>query len=344
MPQFNYKDHYCDDDYYNEEDYEEDISPEDQEQMEIGTIQVREALDKSSVRVNVTTKQIQEALWHYYWDVGKSVSYITKNFAVKPEPLLAIPASQAGKSSHKPHSKLLLYVSESVVSPPPTQPWADKKKEMALMPPSSFPDEIDLQSQRTGDLTVSPEISFASFFSDTPWMNVPKYRLGSLTPPSIPSAGGLLGGAPSKLQALAARRKRKTDVKPPPEPPEVANRLAVPSKEDNSVCGVTEKVEDSKFPYPKEQSHSESPPERRGIEEEENFSCLVAEPSAFASALFSSDEEKRSRLPVQDRYPIPSYMTKISQQLPPIFDFSTPSPDDMVLAAQEKGLAKANRK
>lgn len=49
------------------------MTDEDREQMRIGTINVREALDPS---VKVTDAQIQEALWHYYYDVGKSVSYL----------------------------------------------------------------------------------------------------------------------------------------------------------------------------------------------------------------------------------------------------------------------------
>lgn len=43
------------------------------EQMRVGTIKVREALGTS---VNVTDVQIQEALWHYYYDIGKSATYL----------------------------------------------------------------------------------------------------------------------------------------------------------------------------------------------------------------------------------------------------------------------------
>ena len=44
------------------------------EHMRIGTVKVRLALppDASSI----TDGQIQEALWHYYYDVDKSVSYL----------------------------------------------------------------------------------------------------------------------------------------------------------------------------------------------------------------------------------------------------------------------------
>lgn len=49
--------------------------------MRIGTIRVRESLPSQS-RV-ITDKQIQEALWHYFYDVEKSVSYLTKTYLDK---------------------------------------------------------------------------------------------------------------------------------------------------------------------------------------------------------------------------------------------------------------------
>lgn len=71
---------YSDDDgYYGDEGAEEtaadELSAEDKEQMRIGTINVREALGEQ-VSGFVTDAQIQEALWHYYYDVGKSVIYL----------------------------------------------------------------------------------------------------------------------------------------------------------------------------------------------------------------------------------------------------------------------------
>jgi elongation factor 1 alpha-like protein len=41
--------------------------------MRQGTIKVREALGPAFPS---TDSEIQEALWHYYYDVGKSVSYL----------------------------------------------------------------------------------------------------------------------------------------------------------------------------------------------------------------------------------------------------------------------------
>src|ERR1700744_4305809 len=50
-----------------------DLSSDDKEQMRQGTITVRAALGAAS---SVTDSEIQEALWHYYYDIAKSVAYL----------------------------------------------------------------------------------------------------------------------------------------------------------------------------------------------------------------------------------------------------------------------------
>ncbi len=74
----------ADDDGYEEDDYYEDeshggdggdeMTDEDREQMRTGTAKVREGLGPSSSSVPI--KDIEEALWHYYYDVGKSITYL----------------------------------------------------------------------------------------------------------------------------------------------------------------------------------------------------------------------------------------------------------------------------
>ena len=51
-----------------------ELSEEDRQQMAAGTIAVREALGPDVP--DVTDREIQEALWHYYYDVGQTVTYI----------------------------------------------------------------------------------------------------------------------------------------------------------------------------------------------------------------------------------------------------------------------------
>lgn len=74
-----------DDDYDDYDDYDaydeegdpnaagDELSAEDKEQMRQGTVKVRQALGPNFA---VTDNDIQEALWHYYYDVSKSVSYL----------------------------------------------------------------------------------------------------------------------------------------------------------------------------------------------------------------------------------------------------------------------------
>jgi elongation factor 1 alpha-like protein len=56
---------------------EDELSPEDKEQMRKGTENVRAALGDAADFV--TDDAIQEALWHYYYDVAKSVTYLKSN-------------------------------------------------------------------------------------------------------------------------------------------------------------------------------------------------------------------------------------------------------------------------
>jgi elongation factor 1 alpha-like protein len=59
-------------DYEEEQEEAETLTAEDKENLRLGTLQVREAL----AGVPASDGEIQEALWHYYYDVGKSVTYI----------------------------------------------------------------------------------------------------------------------------------------------------------------------------------------------------------------------------------------------------------------------------
>ncbi len=51
----------------------DELSPEDKESMREGIIKVRAALGPT---FPATDKEIEEALWHYYYDVSKSVTYL----------------------------------------------------------------------------------------------------------------------------------------------------------------------------------------------------------------------------------------------------------------------------
>ncbi|MCJ1478359.1 Hsp70 suppressor, GTPase facilitates ribosomal subunit dissociation [Lambiella insularis] len=61
---------------------EEELSPEDKAQLQEGTAQVRSILGPE---VAVTDKDIQDSLWHYYYDIEKTVTYLL-NQQSEPQP------------------------------------------------------------------------------------------------------------------------------------------------------------------------------------------------------------------------------------------------------------------
>lgn len=64
------------DDTYEDEPHTSALSTEDEEQMRTGTVSVRQGL--GDVADFTTDKEIQDALWYYYYDVEKSVAYLRK--------------------------------------------------------------------------------------------------------------------------------------------------------------------------------------------------------------------------------------------------------------------------
>ncbi|KAK1725982.1 P-loop containing nucleoside triphosphate hydrolase protein [Colletotrichum acutatum] len=69
-------------DDYEEEGEADQLSAEDREAMAIGTATVQSTLGPDADKV--TVQQIQESLWHYYYDIEKTVSYLQKKFIAPP--------------------------------------------------------------------------------------------------------------------------------------------------------------------------------------------------------------------------------------------------------------------
>lgn len=65
------------------EEEEEEMSAEDRAQMTAATTEVRSMLGSQASKV--TTQQIQESLWHYYYDVDKTIAYLISKF-IDPAP------------------------------------------------------------------------------------------------------------------------------------------------------------------------------------------------------------------------------------------------------------------
>ncbi|KAK7943165.1 uncharacterized protein PG986_012278 [Apiospora aurea] len=315
------------DEYDGEEAYgeeEEELSPEDKAQMEAGTIQVRDALGPQASKV--TTAQIQEALWHYFYDIDKSVAYlVTKH--------IASPAPKAAKSA----------------------PMQKNKGEVAH-----------------GIYRTSKHFSFADFFSDMPWGNIPKHREATFIAPLYPR-GGLLGGAgtpgkPSKLQQLALARKKKAEEQKAGNADQdvqgtttqmsqlsvgqdiganeaAKSPLIMSSSEPDSTplsrkpglgtlladrkrkVGDLGQVEIPPMTKPSPEPSVKSPDEEPAPE--------PAIPSAFAQTLVGSAPATPKPMP-RTSYQLPymAFTSSVSEA------FSGPSPDDVVLSAQAKASNK----
>ena len=78
---------YDDDDLFDDEDeFEQEdgtYSAEDKDNFAILTPVIRAELEEAGVQAS--DKDIEDALWHYYWDVGKSVSYLKTSKTPKPQ-------------------------------------------------------------------------------------------------------------------------------------------------------------------------------------------------------------------------------------------------------------------
>ena len=73
---------YDDDDLgYDEDQYEavdDGLTDDDKAQLRLGTIKVHELL---GIDFPISEEEIQEALWHYYYDVEKSVTYLKSGYS-----------------------------------------------------------------------------------------------------------------------------------------------------------------------------------------------------------------------------------------------------------------------
>lgn len=355
---------------YSDEEGGDELSPEDRALMNQGIVDVQAALGVEASKVTVA--QIEEALWHYYYDIDKSVAYLTSKF-INPAPK---PVKQAGPQ------------------------LSGKSVSLPLHPDAAIlPSELDTSARRAGahldttdDLlrfnTGSPPVAFisatvfSSFFHDMPWGNIPKHRETAFIPPSRPR-GGLLGGSGvppkmTKLQALAAARKKKTEEKKAEEQGATQDNveqtrtkmteLAVgdgpAAKESMPLAGAfgkrlktSESTAQGRKPLveteplrPKSQQVSEM------AEKPEDLPPIEkAQPSAFAQTLFGlpSANLKRPEPTTNGDTLATSRPSKLPGLLPlypnlpsSVFDaFSQPSPDDVVFAAQAKGsrLGKGSR-
>ncbi|UKZ59632.1 uncharacterized protein TrAtP1_000933 [Trichoderma atroviride] len=349
---------YDDDDFvdqYDDIEEEDEMSAEDKVAMQQGTAEVQKALGTEASKVTVA--QIQEALWHYYYDIDKSVTYLTKTFiapapkaAPKPAPKKA-PEGKTGAFPLPTNQALFLRTFEANRESPEHDAYAANFYGTPIHT-LMFP------------IMEKPRISPA-FFDDMPWLEIPKAREAVFIEPPR-SVGGLLGGSSSapkmsKLQALAALRKKKAEEKKDQErttPPEdEVSKLSISDSRNKENTGLGSKLKHdsavaSDAPAQEGEipkgvvgnsvgGHADSPAINESESsvntkpEEEPVVSHSHAPSAFARTLFGSALEADQ---TQRRHVFAMPYTQSSSFLANAF--SEPSPDDIVLAAQAKAGKK----
>jgi elongation factor 1 alpha-like protein len=330
-------DAYDDDDYYDDEEVDGNTE-DDKEKMRLGTAGVREALGE--FEAGVSDAQIQEALWHYYYDVGKSVSYLKNRLG----------GVHAPKETPKKEKIVSKFDQAAAVAgeKAPTSIGKYTHAQHSIVE-SAYPVTLSLPPQ------TMPTYDADDFFWDIPWGKVPAHRLGLITVDAPRYRGSLLGG--SKLAALAAKRRKEREAA------DAAAKVASANDADAAVAmldKLTVKGNDSgpklrgghdvqkparryparkRTPSPQPELPTETPPD----EPEASQPALVIESpaqrataSTFASTLCGASSASHPDMHVF----MPYSNVKGHETLKA---FEAPSPDDVVRAAQAKGAAGGRR-
>lgn len=196
------------------------------------------------------------------------------------------------------------------------------------------------------------------FFSDTPWLKVAPERLSTMKLVSTSPRGGLLGGSgkPSKLAALAAaRRKReeenqalanKNENLAPDRTISLLDQLGNNNGKGNDAEPASthrERRNLSFRPAPKQETKVEEPSNKVQETEKVEPATIVPDvkgtPSTFAMTMFGprmAAESFTADTPVNK-----ANSSILIHEFPSDKAFASPSPDDVVLNAQAKGIKRS---
>lgn len=327
-----------------------DIYAEEAVRMNDAVVEVLQRLAEKSDKV--TPKQIQDALWHYYYDIDKTVGYLDRTYINPPE-----------KPKPKPKAPTeCKYTLRFSADYPRRTELSGRGREWQTN--GGNVDYRETKRPRLQGYELAPRIELPPewHFWDTPWLGVPLERQSALVGP--PMVGGLLGGSskPSKLQALAAARKNKksgekkdsesspmsssqstsTGSSPVPRKDNIRLDIRIPSKRPPQIDLEGERGEkftlgrDKTEERAKASSPAKPQTEPAAPEVEPCVMPQATRPSPFASTLFRSSSHDK---PTPQSYPLP-YTTAPSFSAKP---FLQPSPDDVVLAAQSQGSRFAGK-
>ncbi|CAK7566501.1 MAG: hypothetical protein SEPTF4163_004448 [Sporothrix epigloea] len=319
----------------------------------------------------------EEAILYYDYNEEKAMAYLMRTYIDPPPPLEKKPILTTPKKDLSGMLKLCQSGSKKRFSK-----FIDGRPRIQ----GSYLYPLDF-TPPPAPVPAAPRTNrafLAVFFSDMPWLNVPPSRMATLIPPPQ-RRGGLLGGSSStppkmtKLQALAAQRKRKaeeakkskdTGTRPVSGDPagedvrELRNKAAKlsidspihspPKETDTAMAEAFETGPLLETDVKADQQSSEKwkpvePLLIKDVGREDTVRieepAMIAAPSAFAKTLFGSRKTSQHFEAPYDSNHTLLAVPSLSRAPSSAFDaFLEPSPDDVVLDAQAKAFKATSAK
>ncbi|KAL9087756.1 MAG: hypothetical protein Q9165_006523 [Trypethelium subeluteriae] len=301
-------------DYDDDEDYAQDegLSPEDQEQMRQGKTKVREALGTA---YSIPDREIEDALWNYYYDISKTVSYLKNQFQpVRPkqqkqpsrfdQAVAAVQAPQA-KKSDTPWLNVPRHLQAEIIVEPLFPRGGLLGGSSGGKKPSKLA-QLAAARKKKEEEKKAQEIAPQFFQSSSNALSLLDRLEGRVTP-SKPFTKGT-SPSESGQQAVGGQHAEATETQPPPQN---INREPE-SRQSESEITI----------------------------ESTNRETLRAAPSSFAltmTGLYATAGQSSSiwRPEPTSTFPILGYNKKHTTEANRAF--LGPSPDDIVEQAQTKG-------
>ncbi|KAK3678520.1 hypothetical protein LTR78_001817 [Recurvomyces mirabilis] len=229
---------YDEDELYDDGDYEEQdegYTEEDRNQFAVLTPVVRVELEEAGLQAS--DREIEDALWNYYWDVGKSVTFLKNNRKPKTQP-------QQSAKKEKPKSKFDEAAEKSAQESDldraaTASDWfrdvawtMPLQKQASLVPSNHLPRQMMLggssklaklaEERRKKGAASSSAANSTSSLSSLDRLSKAKTTIENEKPAA---------DAPPELRRYAIRRKRE----PTPPPREPTPPLAEPEEEKPDI-------------------------------------------------------------------------------------------------------------
>ncbi|KAJ6135196.1 HBS1-like protein [Penicillium capsulatum] len=302
---------YDDDDYYEDDGYDSP-DPEEQEILQQCTAQVLQQLRAGQPSVTASKEEVQEALWHYYNDVEKSVNYLRGR---KEKEIQKQTGPQKAKAQ---------VPAEIMVEPLYPQlgllggaPEAGKVSKLAALAAARNKNKEESKGDTKIETVPSPSA-------------VPQPAQSEALPKTI--------GTPSLKDRLAASSKLS-------KPSEAGARLRRAGKSGLSSSEPAQKKPQHESPKAKLEPGpvpAEQPAEKMTEDQEpqQRMPDMRASPSMFASAIVGDTPRPEPAEPSHLHSNSVDLLKIYGQDHAEPFDFAGPSPDDVVLNAQDtaKGM------